>query len=583
MNRNSFLRLLKFMKKTWPLYLGALLTIAICNMFLQILLANILKEMFDSIAALDFPRLMSSLTHILKYFLIIFLITPFAYYGIERAIVKTTAYIRTTLFEKIQALPISFFKEGHSGDLISRMTNDINETERAYGRILIGFTVQLFGGIGSAVYMIILDWRLGIFSIIAGLLTVLANVYFADILRKIGEKVQARLGNLTEKLSDLLAGIHVVRSFNVAKIILGKYFAGNAEVYGVSFQRVKVGANQTVVNGFLRALSILGLVSFGAFLSLKGLITVGIVVGIVQLQNGVTELFRTLGTFVTNVQGSLAAADRIHEIYDTPSEPKTFAMEESVQDARQEVIFNNVKFAYDGSEMVLNGLNFKVAKGQVVALVGPSGGGKSTVLKLILGFYQPQGGDIQIEGQSIAQQTLEEIRERMAYVPQDAFLFAGTVMENIRMGRESATDEEVIQAAKMANAHDFIVEFEKGYETLVGERGTHLSGGQRQRIAIARAILKDAPILLLDEATSSLDSESEHLVQEALEKLMVGRTTIVIAHRLSTIQHAHKIVVIKDGQLVEEGTHEKLLQIEDGIYQKLYTQQFSKSLEEVAV
>lgn len=583
MNRNSFLRLLKFMKKTWPLYLIALLVIAGCNMFLQILMANILKEMFDSIAALDFDRLMSSLTHVLKYFAVIFLITPFAYYAIERAIVRTTADIRTSVFERIQALPISYFKEGHSGDLISRMTNDINESERAYGRILINFTVQLFGGVGSAVYMVILDWRLAIFSIIAGLLTVLANVYFAGILRTVGEKVQNRLGNLTEKLSDLLAGMHVVRSFNVSKIILGKYYMGNDEVYDVSFQRVQIAASQTVVNGFLRALSILGLVSFGAFLSLKGLITVGIVVGIVQLQNGVTELFRALGTFVTNVQGSLAAADRIHEICDVQSEPETYTMEESVQDARQEVIFNNVKFAYDGDEMVLNGLNFKVARGQVVALVGPSGGGKSTVLKLVLGFYQPQGGDIQIEGQSIAHQTLEGIRARMAYVPQDAFLFAGTVMENIRMGRETATDEEVVKAAKMANAHDFILEFEKGYETLVGERGTHLSGGQRQRIAIARAILKDAPILLLDEATSSLDSESEHLVQEALEKLMIGRTTIVIAHRLSTIQHANKIVVIKDGQVVEEGTHEKLLQIEDGIYQKLYTQQFSKSLEEVAV
>ena len=581
MKKSTFFKIFRFMKKTWPAYVITLALVSLGNAAIQLLMADLLKETFDTVTAMQLDKLLNVVKTLGFYFLVLCALSPFAWYILGVSIAKTTADMRTRVFTHIQRLPIRYFKEGHSGDLISRMTNDIVEAQGAYSRTVPGFVMQVVAGIGSTVYMIMLDWRLALFCIVTGLLLVLANIYYAEILRKLGQQVQQRLGILTERLSDLLAGINVVRSFNINKIILGKYYIGNDDVYDVSLKRVKVNAHQAAANAILGSVSILGLVSLGAYFSMRGEVTVGAVIGITQLQNGVRELFRALGTFITNLQGSLAAGDRIFELLESDIEPETYHIEKKAVDEQSAISFKETKFAYEDGEMVLDGLNFSVKKGQVVAIVGPSGSGKSTILKLILGFYQSQGGDIQINGRSISGETLEELRQHMAYVPQDAFLYAGTVAENIKMVRENATEEEVIAAAKMANAHNFITEFENGYDTPVGERGTHLSGGQRQRIAIARAILKDAPILLLDEATSALDSESEHLVQEALEKLMVGRTTLVVAHRLSTVQHADKIVVVKEGKVVEEGTHEELLG-RGGVYEKLYTQQFTRTLEEVA-
>jgi subfamily B ATP-binding cassette protein MsbA len=241
-----------------------------------------------------------------------------------------------------------------------------------------------------------------------------------------------------------------------------------------------------------------------------------------------------------------------------------------------------VDFSYDGGEKVFDDLTLTAKQGEVVALVGPSGGGKTTIIKLLMGFYPPESGAVTIGEKPLSSQTLTELRAGIAYVPQDAYLFAGTVAENIRHGRLDATDGEIVAAAKAANAHDFIMELEHGYETVLGERGAQISGGQRQRIAIARALLKNAPLLLLDEATSALDTESERLVQDALERLMQNRTTFVVAHRLSTIRHADRILVIADGNVQEEGTHDELVGREGGLYRALYEQQFTGREEQQA-
>ncbi len=312
-------------------------------------------------------------------------------------------------------------------------------------------------------------------------------------------------------------------------------------------------------------------------------IEVGTIAAIIQLQGNANTLFFGLGHVITGLQSSLAGAGRVLQLLTTPIEPVHRSLPKrpqgTVTAGKGMVALKDVTFAYGEDAVikpaVLRGINLSVVQGEMVALVGPSGGGKSTLVKLLLGFYPLKQGDIVIAGKAVEQYTLAELRAHIAYVPQDAHLFAGTIRENIRYGKPDATETEIIAAAKAANAHDFILQSPHGYETLVGERGAKLSGGQRQRIALARALLKDAPILLLDEATSALDSESERLVQNALNKLIQGRTTIVIAHRLSTIEHTDVIYVMDKGRVVEQGQHYDLL-AKGGLYKRLYESQFRR-------
>ncbi|AZR73710.1 hypothetical protein BBF96_10135 [Anoxybacter fermentans] len=574
MRKDSFLRLFGFMKKLLPIYIISLLILSLLSLGSQILLANLFKDMFDAIALKNFTLMLN----VVKYFgliiLVVFAIFPLFYYILDSTVATTTGNIRKAVFQHLQSLAVEYFKKGHSGNLISRLTNDIAETEKAYSKIFMDFVIQIVTGIGTAFYMFVLEWRLAIISIMSGFLTLIVNIWFARSLKRISDKVQQCLSNLTEKLSDLLNGIHVIRNFNLHKIILTKYNSATESVYEASYERVNKKAILSVLNSIVGIISFIGLVTMGSYLSIKGYISIGIVVAVVQLQNGINQLVKFLGSFNSQLQSSLAAAERLFEILDTEAEPINYSFRIFKNESDYIISFNNVTFGYDQNIKVLDHLNFSVPEGKIIALVGPSGGGKSTVFKLILGFYQPQKGDIILAGKFIEKLTLDEIRSKIAYVPQDAYLFSGTISENIGYGKNGATMEEIIEAAKIANAHDFITRLEKGYDTLVGERGTYLSGGQRQRIAIARAVLKNAPILLLDEATSALDTESEYLVQEALSRLMIGRTTLVIAHRLSTVQNADKILVLKDGKIVEEGTHEELLQVNGGVYRKLYYQQF---------
>jgi ATP-binding cassette subfamily B protein len=326
-----------------------------------------------------------------------------------------------------------------------------------------------------------------------------------------------------------------------------------------------------------------GILVFGLFLVMDGTLALGSIWAIVYLQGNTNIMFAYLGGFINYLQQCLAGASRVLELLDRPSEPLRYPAlsTQAVSPVTESsmVALKDIAFSYeDEEEAILHGISLSAAQGQRIALVGPSGGGKSTVIKLLMGFYATQAGDIVVGNQPISKYTLTELRQMMAYVPQDAYLFDGTIEENIRYGKPEASKDDVVAAAKAANAHDFIIEQANGYATPVGERGAKLSGGQRQRIAIARALLKDAPILLLDEATSALDSESEQLVQAALDVLMQGRTTLAIAHRLSTIENADRIYVIEKGQVVEQGQHHELL-ARGGLYSTLYTMQFEREVQ----
>lgn len=358
----------------------------------------------------------------------------------------------------------------------------------------------------------------------------------------------------------------------------------NRQVYHDSLKKVKTTAILDSLNVLGKMLDTIGVVGVGSYFVFKGKVSIGTIIAIWQLKNPILNFFNRLSNLIAEIQIALAGAERIFEVMDESEEPKKYQHLEVkiIPNLDKAIIFENVDFGYLPNQWVLKNLSFEVKKGKKVALVGASGEGKSTIFKLLMGFYPPDKGTIIVDGLSLASTELSEIRKKIAYVPQNAYLFNGTIMENIRYGKVDATEEEIIRAAKIANAHDFITSFENGYHTLVGERGAQLSGGQRQRIAIARAVLKDAPILLLDEATSALDAESEYLVQEALDRLAEGRTTLIIAHRLSTIKNVDEILVIDGGYVKERGTHEELMAIEQGIYRTLYKQQY-KVLRDVKV
>lgn len=582
--KGSFIRIIFLMKKSFFPYILGLLGISFLTLAIQLSQAYMYKDIFNPTFVKDFPTLLSIIKKYGLYILFFLLSKPLFVYITHNSSAVITGKIRKEVFDKIEALPFNFFCQGHSGDLLSRLTNDIAEVEKAYSDYLIAFSTQIVTGIGALVASFILEWRLAIIVLAGGLLSLFINIYSVRILRSISLEVQNGLADLTENLSNLLDGVHIIRSFNIQKIILGKYYKNNLRVYRASCDRVNKRAIIITLSDLAGTISFIGIITVGFYLFHKGMITVGVIIAAVQFYNSVSVLFKSLGNFISELQGSLAAADRIFEVLDKEKEPERFAVSTSEESKNKEVektnviAFRNVSFNY-GEERVLDELSFSVPEGKVYALVGPSGGGKSTIFKLLLNFYPPLEGNIYINGKSVGEQYIKDIRSMIAYVPQNAYLFAGSIADNIRYGKEDVTFAEIENAAKMANADDFIINMEAGYDTLVGKRGAHLSGGQRQRIAIARAILKDAPILLLDEATSALDTESEALVQESLDKLMNSRTTLIIAHRLSTIQEADQILVLDKGKIVEKGNHQELINLSNGIYKNLYEQQFIKEEE----
>ena len=576
MKRSTLVRLIKLAQSELPLYYLGLIGKALGEAGIQLAVVYLMRDMFDSIATSNQALLLSTMKTYPFYLVVGVVIMSFFAYIYGRSTILITHQLRQLLYSKFHVLPLGYYKEHHSGDTISRFTNDLVESEKAYRDYPSGIVTHVLLGIGALVLLGALDWRLGTYSLVLGVLSLLANVLFAKRLLVNSRVVQQRLSHLTELMVDLFSGLQVAKTFNLGKLLLQRFGVSSGLVYDKSLERVETSAVLNSLNHVFSTLNFLGLLALGSYLSIRGIISVGSIVAAVQLQNYVAQLFKNLGNLVTGLQTSLAAAERIFEVLDAQPEPTRFAsMPCLASDAAVE--FSQVDFSFSPNEHIIKDMSFTVERGRVVALVGPSGGGKSTVLKLIMGFYQPHSGTIAVAGQSLSQQDLVEARRMCSFVPQDAYLFAGTVADNILLGRPSATPEQVAEAAKLANAHDFILELDHGYDTEVGERGAQLSGGQRQRIAIARAIIHNAPILLLDEATSALDSESEQLVQEALSRLMEGRTTIVVAHRLSTIEHADRILVISGGRIVESGSHVELLDNVAGVYRRLYEQQFQRA------
>ena len=576
-SKQSLWRLLKLLKpKHWK-YLAGLTGRALLTTLERIFVAYLLKMLVDATTASDKAQYQLVMGLWIAFYVAFSAIAPLILYVWRSAIFEATAILRERVFSHLQRLPLGYHELRHSGDALSILSNDVSAAEKAYQEDLYTLVEASIQGLSAAVFMLLLNWPLALLIFISGLAPLLINSLFAKPLRHIGQEVQNRLGTLSERMTDLLAGFQVIRAFHLGDWILDRFSQANEAVLASSLRRVRLDATLAAGNDFVGIFVTIPII-VGAYMAMQGQTTLGTYIALIQLSNQINYFVYSLSGVISRIQAALAAADRLLALLDEPLEPERYSpssgaiLQPSRRREKAMVEFKGVTFAYNGGGNVLNSLSFEAGKGELVGFAGVSGGGKSTIFKLLLGCYPLKSGGIFVDGKPIYDYPLRDLRNLIAYVPQDSYLFSGSILDNIRYGKADATEAEVQAAAKAAFAHDFVCELPDGYQTLVGERGARLSGGQRQRIAIARAFLKDAPILLLDEATSALDSEAEQIVHQALEGLMQGRTTLVIAHRFSTILNADKICVLEGGRVVEQGRHLDLLR-QQGVYASLYEMQ----------
>lgn len=487
------------------------------------------------------------------------------------------ADIRKAMYKKIISLPIPFFEESKMGDLISRMTADVERLYSTFSVTLAEFLRQIITLIAGIIFLAITTPKLSIIMIMIIPVVVISGIFFGRYIRKFSKEKQKKIADANSLLGESLQAITVVKAFINEFFEIKRYNKTNAEVVqiGLKYARARALFAVFIILVFFGALFFI--IWQGTVMVQAGTITAGQLVSFITYTFIIGGAIASIGNFYPQIIGALGATERVREILNTESEVDLEANPSITPLAlKGNIHFKDVRFYYPTRPdiEVLKGINLKIDAGQKIALVGPSGVGKSTVIQLLLQFYKIAEGSISVDGKSIYDYNIRDFRSNIAFVPQEVILFGGTIRENILYGKEDASDEEVIAAAKQSNSWEFIQSFPEGLDTAIGERGVKLSGGQRQRIAIARAILKNPSILLLDEATSSLDAESEKMVQDALEKLMQNRTSIIIAHRLSTIKDVDCIYVLDNGIIKEQGTHDELSIKDDGVYSNLAKLQF---------
>ncbi len=572
----NYLRLLKYIKpyiKVLGLAIVCIVVAAGANLYLP----WIIRDMIDKVLA---EKDMVMLNYIAIGIVVTFTIRGIFYYGQSYLVSfvgqRVIIDVRDVLFQKFQRLPLAYFDKRQTGEIMSYLTNDVGAMQSALVDQLIELVTETSILIGSLVMMVYLDWKLSLLTLITIPLVGEAMKLFGRSLKASSHVIQERLADITSLMQESISAIRVVKSFVREGYEIERFHNQNELNFQATMKNVHLTSLLTPTVEFLAAVAVTVIVWFGGYEVVNGKISAGSLVAFltyaVNLANPVKRISRVYG----NIQKAMAAVDRVFAVLDLEETVADRPEAKELPAVKGNIEVKDVTFCYNEGVPALTDINFAAKPGEMIAFVGPSGAGKSTITNLIPRFYDVTEGQIFIDGLDIRDVKLDSLRNQIGIVPQETILFSTTVRENIRYGRLEATDEEVVAAAKAANAHEFIMEMPEGYDTKIGERGLNLSGGQRQRIAIARAILKDPRILILDEATSALDTESEKIVQAALDKLMVGRTTFVIAHRLSTIFQADQIYVIDAGKIVESGTHEELLKL-GGLYSNLYNIQFANN------
>jgi ATP-binding cassette subfamily B protein len=481
--------------------------------------------------------------------------------------------LRRDLFEHLQKLSIQFFDSHTAGELMSRLTNDIDAINQAVSQNVVSLFASVLSLVGIVIAMFILNPWLALSALLVVPIMFWFTQFVARYTRKGFRNLQKELGEINSVMEESISGERVVKAFRRSETAIERFRASNENVYRAGVYANTYALMLMPLTNVLGNFFVIVLAGLGGYLALQGLVTVGMIATFIAYAQNFIQPLRQLANMYNSIQAALAGAERVFEIIDTPAEVDNAADSPLPVPVKGDVCFSGVSFGYLPNQPIIKHMSLEAKAGQTIALVGPTGAGKTTLINLLTRFYEINGGSITIDGHDIRDVSKSDLRQKLGIVLQDTFLFADTVMENIRYGRLDATDEECIQAAKLADADHFIRQLPQGYETKLSERASNLSQGQRQLLSIARAILADPSILILDEATSSVDTRTEARIQRALLRLMEGRTSFVIAHRLSTIRDADNVIVINNGEIVEQGTHQQLLDAK-GFFYHLYMSQF---------
>ena len=489
-------------------------------------------------------------------------------YTVEKMRVTTVQRMRDAMFDSVISKDVGYFSGQRKGDIMSRITNDVGAVQYCVTNTLQVVFREPLLIVGYLVLMLNISWQLSLFSI---LFLPVVGFLIGSIVKKLrhpASQSMQRTGEMASVLDESLGGIKIVKTYTATDYIKEKFHALNQSVSDILLWMARRQLLASPMSEFLGITAVAIILVFGGSLVVNGELTPAGFIAFIAAFSQITRPVRAFIDQFASINHGVAAGERLFAVIDAENDIKDAPDAKEFEGLKEKIEFRDVRFSYDETREIIHGVSFEVRKGETVALVGPSGGGKSTLSELIERFYDVDSGDILFDGISIRDYKQESLRSAMSLVSQETVLFNDTIKSNIALGNRNATDEEIIEACKVANAHNFIMESPEGYDTNIGDRGAKLSGGQRQRLSIARAVLKNPEILILDEATSALDTESEKLVQDALTNLLKGRTSVVIAHRLSTIMNADRIFVIDDGRIVEEGNHEQLL-AQGGVYAKL--------------